>query len=95
MPRFSGFGPGKGTWTKRRYDRHGNVVSDEAPKKRTAALHTRFKPFVSHQLHESDAKELGLKRTHDKGTVFETERQLDSYLAHEKRRGRDTQWKAH
>lgn len=93
--KFGGIGKPRGTWKKRRYLPDGTVVEDCAkpPPVRTTGYSVRFKPHISYQPHESDAKALGLKRTKDKGTVFETERQLNNYLAREKSLGRDTGWK--
>jgi hypothetical protein len=91
---FKGAGPGKGTWTKRRYGADGTVTDGErAPARSTPAVHTRFVPFVSHQVAAADAKALGLPRTKSKGTCFSTERQLREYMALEKRNGREKTWK--
>lgn len=94
--KFSGFGPGKkGGPRKLRYDLGpggGLIEEAPAPKKRMPSVHTRFKPFQSAQVHRKTAKELGL---HKKGcmTQFTSERELNKYLAFEKRAGRDVGWK--
>lgn len=96
---FKGAGSPKGTWKRRRYFQDGTVLEDgeQAPAvpKRGVGIHTRFQPFIGHNPTAEDAKALGLKRTPDKGTVFETEKQLNEYLAHEKRNGRSACWKDH
>jgi hypothetical protein len=96
--KFSGFGPGKrATWRKRVYRADGSVVDDAPAKSRLSSTKSgkglRFVPHVNYSLHENDAKALGLKRTKDKGTVLETERQLNNYLARERDLGRDTGWR--
>jgi len=94
--KFSGYGPGKkGGPTKLRYDLGpgGGLIEDAPePKKRTASVHTRFRPFKSAQVHRQTAKDLGLKKVGCM-THFETEKQLNAYLAHEKRAGRDVGWR--
>lgn len=94
MTRFSGHGKPTGTWTRRRYDRDGNLVGERAPAKRKGpSYHVRFRPFVGHDPTPEDAAALGLARTKDKGTVFNSERDLNRYLAMCKERGQDVGWK--
>lgn len=97
MTTFKGYGPGiKGGWKKRRYLPDGTVVEDGEPRAaRTATCHVRFKPMVSHQVEGKVAKKLGLARTSSRGTVFQSERDLNRYLAYEKAHGRDVGWKDH
>jgi hypothetical protein len=96
MTTFSGFGPGKpGGPRKLRYDLGpggGRIEDAPEPKKRTASVHTRFKPFKSAQVHRQTAKDLGLKKVGCM-THFSSEAELNRYLAYEKHHGRDVGWK--
>lgn len=94
---WGGIGEGKGTWKRRRYLSDGTVIEDpqDSAPERGPGVHTRFVPFVSHQVHHKAAKDLGLKRTKTRGTVFTSERQLNDYIAYERRHGREVGWKDH
>ena len=95
MTTFHGFGPGKkAPWKSRRYLADGTVVDDDtpAPKSKGPSVHTRFKPFKSAQVHRATAKELGLKKQGCM-THFNSEKELNRYLAFEKHHGRDVGWK--
>lgn len=95
MTIFGGYGPGKGTWKTRRYRADGTVLEDAAKpeKPRAAALHIRFRPHIDHQVALNIAERFGLKRTKTRGTVIETEKQLNEILAFERAQGRDVGWK--
>ena len=96
MATFSGYGPGKRGGPKLRYNLSSGEITEARPRERKnsgPSVHVRFKPFVAHDPTPEDAAALGLKRTKTKGTVFETEAQLNNYLAREKSLGRDTGWK--
>lgn len=79
------------------YCADGSVVDDAPARSRLSSTKSgkglRFVPHTNYSMHPNDAKALGLRRTADNGTVMETERQLDNYLAREKDLGRDTGWK--
>ena len=82
--------------TRYRYNHESGEVEEvtqEAPRVDAHGVSVRFRPHVTYQIHKDDAKALGLKRTKNKGTVIQTEKQLNEYLARERAHGWDTQWK--
>ena len=93
MTTFGGFGPGKKGPIKTVYK-----LSPGAPERRgrrLTGIQHRFTPFLTHQIHEKDAAELGLERSSDKGTWIPTEKKLDEYMARQRARGRDCRWRDH
>ncbi len=98
MATFKGYGPGKkGGWKSRTYRADGSVVDDGKAGARTSSTRSekgfRFKPYVDFGMTAEAAKRHGMKRTANKGTIVETERQLNNYLAAERDHGRDVGWK--
>lgn len=89
-----GLGPGiRGGWKRRVYRSDGTVedVKTPARDRKTAA----FQEFISYQPTKADAEALGLKRTGAgrKGTVFETRRDLENYMARQRDLGREVGWR--
>jgi hypothetical protein len=83
-----------------RYDkRSGRIVpADGARPGKGPKIHTTFKPFVSHQVDRTTARDLGLERlprAKGGGTAFKSERELRKYRQFEAAHGRETHWKAH
>lgn len=89
-----GIGPGiRGGWKRRIYRSDGTVEDIEAQAKESKAA--GFQEFISYQPTKADAEALRLKRAGagGKGTVFETRRDLENYLARQRDLGRETGWR--
>lgn len=78
----------------RRYNLSSGEVSESKPERRKGpAVHKRFVPFLSPQIDRKTARKLGLKRTRKNMTEFNSEKELNRYLAYEKDHGRGTGWR--
>lgn len=77
----------------RRYNLSSGDVTEAGQQRRKGpAIHRRFQPFLSPQVHPKTAKDLGLKQK-GKMTVFEREADLNRYQAYERDHGREVGWR--